>query len=715
MKDLKSVKHFEPLSKIVDILCEKTQNTDRLFFNVMVSYYFAKVASMMRTNIRTHDRGLIPVNLYALNLANSGFGKGLSTNIVEEKVIHKFKQNFMEDAFPAEAATHLAKLANKRSLKNVTDAADELAGLQKEFEMAGNMLFGFNSATTAAVKQMRHKLLLANIGSISLEIDEIGSNLLSNVDVLTTFLEVYDVGIIKQKLTKNTLENSRGQEIDGRTPANMMLFGTPSKLLSGGKIEEELDSMLETGYARRFLFGYALDNKKIPDMTPEEIYDQAMNSPTDAYLDTFSDHVGQLADPSCYNRTLKLSKDVSLIYIEYKMTCDRNALKFSDHQEIKKAELSHRYFKALKLAGAFAFIDNATEITTDHMYQAIKLVEESGEAFDRLLTKERNYVKLAKYIATVGREVTHADIVEDLPFYRGGENAKRELMNLAIAYGIKNNIIIKKSFIDGIEFFSGECLEENDTKECILSMSRELAYNYEPQLIGFEKLHKLTQTAEYNWVSHHLIDKHRNEVNCVPKFNLVVLDIDGGTPLSKVKMLLSDYKYLIHTTKSHTESVNRFRVILPVSHNLKMSAIEFKEFMNNIYEWLPFELDDGTNQRSRKWATHPGEYSYNEGELLNALLFIPKTTKNEERKKIYHNQQSLTNLERWFVNKTGIGNRSKQLIKYALLLVDSGYTVENVHNSVNQLNDKLADKLMPAEISNTIMITVAKAVAKRDI
>jgi hypothetical protein len=74
MKDLKNVKYFEPQEKLVNILKAKTQNDNPLFFRVLTAYYFTKVASMMRCNIKTHDRGVIPVSLYALNLASSGQG-----------------------------------------------------------------------------------------------------------------------------------------------------------------------------------------------------------------------------------------------------------------------------------------------------------------------------------------------------------------------------------------------------------------------------------------------------------------------------------------------------------------------------------------------------------------------------------------------------------------------------------------------------------------
>ena len=233
LKDLSTVKHNPISEKIVDVLCAKTQNDSALFFRVQVAYYFAKVASMMRAQILTHDRGKLPINLYAINLASSGQGKGHSTNIIEEHVINQFRERFLEETFTELSDKNLALLTCKRALRKKEEDEDaERARVdKKEFDLLGNLAFSFDSGTTAAVKQMRHKLLMANAGSMNMEIDEIGSNLLGNVEVLTTFLELFDVGKVKQKLTKNTAENTRGEEIEGHTPTNMMLFGTPIQII----------------------------------------------------------------------------------------------------------------------------------------------------------------------------------------------------------------------------------------------------------------------------------------------------------------------------------------------------------------------------------------------------------------------------------------------------------------------------------------------------
>ena len=66
---------FHPTSeKIVNILCQLTQNDNPEFFRLLLCYHLAKIAATMRVKIATKDRGEIPVNLYALNLATSGHG-----------------------------------------------------------------------------------------------------------------------------------------------------------------------------------------------------------------------------------------------------------------------------------------------------------------------------------------------------------------------------------------------------------------------------------------------------------------------------------------------------------------------------------------------------------------------------------------------------------------------------------------------------------------
>ncbi len=356
MKDLSTVEYHPTAEAIVQLLCKKTDNTSPLFFRITTTYYLCKVAATMRAQIKTHDRGNIPINAYAINLATSGFGKGHSTNIMEEHIINQFKEVFMEETLPVIAEKNLAKLAVKRANRKGVDPEEEQGAVENEYARLGELVFSFDSGTSPAVKQMRHKLLMAGAGAVNLEIDEIGSNLLNNVEVLTTFLELFDVGKVKQKLTKNTNENVRSEELDGRTPTNMMLYGTPSKLLNGGKEEAEFDSMQETGFARRCFFGLSRKDNARTKKTAEEVYDALTNPTIHSDITDLSDMFGQLAELTNFDKTILMSREVSIRVIAYRQHCEALADEMGEYAEIAKAEVSHRYFKALKLAGAYAFI-----------------------------------------------------------------------------------------------------------------------------------------------------------------------------------------------------------------------------------------------------------------------------------------------------------------------------------------------------------------------
>lgn len=715
MIDLTGVTHHPAIAETVEVLCNKTQNTDRGFFRAEMAFFICKMAANMRAKVITKDRGEIPVNMYTLALATSGFGKGHSVHIIEDSFMGGFKRRFMDDTFNVIAEKSLWDIANKRAARDATDQQEEFDKAMREFRSAGSFPFTFDSGTPPAVKQLRHKLLLANAGAINLQIDEIGSNLIGSVDVLNLFLELFDQGIVKQKLIKNTAENIRGEELDGKTPTNMLLFGTPSKLLDGGQTEDQFYSFLETGYARRCLFGIGQQERKaFNHQSPSEIFAALTKVDNAKSVTKWNTAFHRLADPAMFDWEMEVKDPVAIQLLTYKIACEQAAEKMSDHEEIRKAELSHRYFKALKLAGAYAFVDESTEVEMDHLMSAILLVEESGEAFQSILNREKTYVKLAKYMASIGSEMTHADLHEGLPFYKTGNAARNEMMSMAMAWGYKHHIVIKKSFIDGIEFFTGETLKETNLDEMIVSYGEHYAYNYNSETAPFDQLHLLTQEPNLHWVNHHLKGGHRTEENVISGFNMIGIDFDGSASLEAVHDLLSDYKFMTHTTKRHTPEENRFRLIIPINYHLELESSDYKEFMNTFMEWLPFPSDEGANQRARKWETFEGgTYHYNmEGAVMDALQFIPKTSKNEAYKNEIKSLESLDNLERWFAQRIASGNRNNQMIKFALALVDSGMDLIAVGRQVHDFNKKLNSPLTDEELENTIMVTVSKRYQK---
>lgn len=713
MQSFETMEYHPTSEKLVAILQDHTQRDDALFFRLLVGYYFSLAASQMRCTINSPDLGETPVNMYVLNLAPSGYGKTMGTNLMEEQVLNQFRQRFLDETFPILAEQNLPKLAIKRSIRKGTDPDDELVKVNKEFERHGHLAFSFDSGTAPAVKQMRHMLLMANAGSMNLIMDEVGSNLTANVEVFDTFIELYDKGLVKQKLIKNTSDSTRSEEIIGKTPANLLMFGVPNRLLDGAKTEEALMTMLNQGYARRCFFGYVRSSNRKQNRTAEQMYSDRTSNSNDMFLTTLANRLDSLADIVNANKKLVVTKDICILLNEYQLNCEARSELLPEHQEVQKRELSERSFKVLKLAGAYAFIDDEAAISEAHINNAIKLAEDSGLAFNMLLARDKPWVKLAKYIAAIGSDVTQADLSEDLPFYKGPISYKSELLTLATAYGYKNNIIIKKSFSDGIEFLRGETLKETNLSNMIVAYSSDMTTDYSNEFAAFEDLHKLTQAQGMHWVNHHLAGGYRNEENSIAGFNLLVIDVDGAVSLNTAKMLLKDYKALYYTTKRHTDEENRFRILLPLNYSLTLDSKDYREFYKNVLEWLPFAADEQCGQRCKKWLSHDGHYEYVDGELLDALPFIPKTSKNEERKILLNTQQSMDNLERWVINNIGDGNRNNMLLRYAMLLIDAGFGFDAIHSKVTELNNKIPDKLDEVELMGTILVTVSKTLASR--
>lgn len=701
---------YDPVTEMLtDIMCAKTQNKERMFFRVANSYYWGVLASQMHATIEGWGGSKIPINIYAMNLSPSGTGKGYSTGLVEEQVIDRFRNTYMEVTFPMAANNNMQLIAHQRAKRKGTDPVDEMESLEKEFNSIGSLLFSFDSATVPAVKQLRHKLNLAKSGGVNLQVDEIGANLVGQTETLNAFLELYDKGMIKDKLVKSSAENTRFERIEGFTPTNMLLFGTPSKLLDSGLTQKYLTEMLEMGYARRCFFGYIPKVKKDVAADATALVNQMFNNGSDAQLDALSCSLEQLADISNMNKVIRIEHDEAIYLMEYKISCDKRAECLKDHETIMRSEMENRFFKVLKLAGAYAFRDYSPNITIDHLDAAMRLAEDSGEHFARLMQPEFDYEKVAKYLADCGTSVTLPDLEQALPCFRGSKQQKDQCIEYAVAWGYKHNIVIKKLYDGNILFLRGETLKKTNLDEIIISTSTKLAEGYDSVRIPFDKLSMLGSTNNYHWANHHFEGGYRRDDHTQLGFNTIVLDVDGTLPLATAIELMKGYKAYFYTTKRHQDAdgLDRYRIILPTNYELQLDKEEYKMFMDNVMSALPFEMDESCNQRNKKWLTcESAETHMNDGELFDVIPYIPRTAKNEEREAKFKDQKDLDNLERWVLNNTGDGNRNKQLYNFAMVLYEGGLDFVDIGARVRSLNDKLADKLDEQELQATILKSI---------
>lgn len=615
---------------------------------------------------------------------------------------------------------HLSEVAAFRARKNQDDPESVRKQVDAEYKRAGEYEFIFQKPTEPAIQQLRNKLLIAKVGSMNLQIDEIGSNLFKAKECFPAFLELWD-GKLKNNLTKNTQDSIRSEAVYGVTPTNMMLFGVPSALLDNGKSEDEFTSMLEIGFARRSFFGYVSEEAYARELvlpSPQERLALAKRGLDDSALEGFSEAMKELADPLRLGTKLPVPDDTALLLFAYENDCKTRAFAMPPQQVIAKFEMEHRAEKALRLAGAYAFCSLASQIDEQHLMSAIALTEESGDAFTRIQHRDLPHVKLAKHLGTATQELTKVSLREQLPFFKKGTKQERdEMLSEAIDWGYTNNIAISRRFSRGVEFYSGEMLKSTDLNKLIISHSGQITENYRSQEIKWEQLDRLAMNDGVHWITHHLDNGfdgrgYRHNDNCLAGFNVVVLDVDHGPTIQSAQKALHGYKAFYYTTKRHTPAEHRFRIVLPLNYTLELDADDFAQFMKNLYDWLPFDSDEQTGQRSRKWLSNKGHHVFTKGKMLDALPFIPRTTRQTEFAERLLDLENMDGLDRWFILNTSeaSSNRNANLIRYGLLLVDAGIDVVGARDRILAINNQLDVPLKPAEVDSTIMKTVTKKI-----
>ena len=195
----------------------------------------------------------------------------------------------------------------------------------------------------------------------------------------------------------------------------------------------------------------------------------------------------------------------------------------------------------------------------------------------------------------------------------------------------------------------------------------------------------------------------------------MVLDCDGDARLEQAREILKDYTYLIYTTKRHTDDVHRFRVVLPMSHTLKLSPDDYSLFMENVFSFLPFTIDEQVKDTSRKWLCNDKAQVFeNDGKLFDVLPFIPKTKKADEYAE-FISKKNMPTLERYFHRMIQEGNRNNTLFRYAAVLLDGGYGLRDTIDKIKTFNSQL-DKPIPAtELNDTVIKSITARAVKKGI
>lgn len=711
--------YFPFQEKLLKLITDRVGNhTSDTFFRVIIANFFCQLAGCMRVQIKTSFNRDVMINAYTCGIMESGSGKNYSIDIMNE-LMSSFREIIEYKGIGKERGEEYRNnLAMQDTVKRGIEFSDAKAEIDAQFENEGEVPWEIVKSTEAALRQAVKQCQLSGWGSLNMFFDEIGLVLPELNELTALGLQLYDKGMVGASLTKVTRENTRYAHRNIPIPVNMLWMGDPTKLFDGGETEALFNSLLSTGFARRMLFAVGHAPEVDTNLNSASLYERKKESFDETTENEIINYIASLANKNFFDKRIISPESIDKDYVaSYEVYCKNRSLEDKEADNTVKVELTNRWYKAIRLAGAYAFIDKSDEIKPEHIMAAFKLVEDCGNDLYVLLHQDKPHVRLAKYLVKQNAPVHRADLVEKCKFFKSSKASQDAMLDRAREWAYSNHITIKTFTRGKIDFFKAEYYKETDLNKLIISCSKHQAYNFENKEVAFDKLINFGSIDNFIWSAHHYtydpinqnLGNKRNKDFVIGDFNLIVLDIDEGTTIEDAQMVFKDYKYVLYTTKSHMKDKHgkvceRFRIILPLRFTIGLNADEYSKFMTNFYENTPFIVDEGTKDIARGWNTHKADtvITHDEGDLIDPRPYLPNTQENEERvqkNKAYGNIDTIT---RWFLLRIDEGNRNNMLLRYGKMLQDREICIELVQKSVLDLNSKLDAPLPKEEIERTI-------------
>lgn len=273
------------------------------------------------------------------------------------------------------------------------------------------------------------------------------------------------------------------------------------------------------------------------------------------------------------------------------------------------------------------------------------------------------------------------------------------------------------------------------------SYSNNLADGYIPYSLSLKDFSNVL-VSRGNYSPFQYNNNYRKEINSnLDKCNCIMLDFDDGMTIYEAKLLFSQYKYIIATTKSHQKEKNgiicdRFRLILPTNRTFENITIdEYKMMMQILIN--RYGSDNATKDIARfYYAYEHSQIEVNENGFLfdidvlhkqSIYYFNKKKEIKEKEKEVkkgvnlnminkqydnscqtkkewferYSNTQHILNYFE-FETRWGVGGRNKYLFGVAKHLQEENCSGDFIRYEVSWINNQASDPLPELELERTI-------------
>ena len=401
-------------------------------------------ASNLRKPIKW-EKGDIPVNTISFIIAGSGIGKDSSMQMIRRALAPAYVKinQYREDHAKAKAVED-AELDGKKP-----------KDWRKYYSKPRDLFSGIGTLPG----QMKHLAALENgkLGAGYIQVSELGSELQSNKDIAENIVALaigYDAGYIPAKTVKDDT-----QQVDPimSLPFSGLMFGSPDNIIFDETVKAKFKEEFSTKLSRRSFVDYANDKVvrevfgSIPEFRKAKREAKAASFKAMEGLEPW---LTALVDATTHI-PLEVEDAVTDTFEEYKAYNELFADSMTKQHPMSILHRQHMQWKALKLAGALAILENSEIITLEHYVSAINFSEifsPSLEAFEIELAKEP-YELFADYMVSIA-DKGYANIsihkLRKLGFVKGtgaAMNKMLELIDLAKSYDSQNKFEYSEGYI----------------------------------------------------------------------------------------------------------------------------------------------------------------------------------------------------------------------------------------------------------------------------
>jgi len=666
------------------------RRTDPLIWESSL-YYFASIL-LNKYNYRKTIGSRRAIRYYSIVFAQSGVGKSFSLSTLE-KIFHLENYGQAMKRFYEQSVSMLPEVPGDvdETLRYMPKTA--ITGLEGSKE-------GLFYVTAAQVA--------SNFGSLNIMTEELGESISSSSEVLSKLKEMYD-GKYKAKVVKGDATSELKDDINGII-CNFIGVGTRKGVTKDA--ERELNRITTSGLYRR---SFIIDSKLYVEKNKEE-----------SQLKILKEYIEKLND---YSKEDFVKRSQIDFFAEKDMTLEKGFIDRLEEIddiliEIASNDRLNEFIQydtgsldmIVDLAHIISFIELEDKVSISSLNKAydffIRSRKSVEETFKTLHPYKIMYDLLKKKDNMTISEM--AEIDHNLPIAKTAVTDNIALLE-ELCYR-RDEVLIKNE--GKVTRYRIEELPVNKLDKLIVSIhnegDKEFAINFKPLEVTWNQLEDLVKsekvqsfcTAHFE-PSARAPEGHRQAKSYIEGANLIAFDIDDGMTLEEAKQLLSEYTYIIYTSKSHNSSQynyrDRFRILLPTKNKFYVTTDQHKDLYINIEDYLSIKNNDiQTRNVSRLWYTNSKALIFkNEGVLLDVTYLLPSTDKsdsylpkmNEINEEMEEGRLSKreAGYMKYFFAATSKGNRHENLTKAAYFFKDLG--MSDWKEKVTRLNLMLSEPM----------------------